>query len=361
MSVQYSARRLRYACQRGAIDYGEPTCQSLSGRALDDDVARLLLEALQPASIGLSLQAGNDIRRERKRAADDWQHRLARSAYECERARRQYTAVEPEHRLVASDLERRWNEALVEHERLQLEHRRFEQAQPRELTSEEQQQIEQLAHDIPALWHHRHTTPEDRQTIARILLERVVLTVEDNSENVDVEIRFAGGFVARRKHRRPVQTYEQRSDFPELMQRVEQLKAQGHTAATIASQLNADGFVPAKRARQFSGAMVNKLLQRKRTLAGELSVPKKDSNHLTEDEWWLSELAAELRMPVATLHRWLKVGWVSSRKVTAAGGKWALFADKRELTRLRKLRAYRRGWGETKTPTELTTPIIKTR
>lgn len=89
MSVGYSSRRLRYSCCRGAIDYGEPTCQSLSGNSLDDNIARLLLEALQPASFALSLQAGDDIRRERKRAADDWQHRLARSAYECERTRRQ--------------------------------------------------------------------------------------------------------------------------------------------------------------------------------------------------------------------------------------------------------------------------------
>lgn len=361
MSVGYSARRLRYACQRGAIDYGEPTCQSLSGTALDDDVARLLLEALQPASIALSLQAGNDIRRERERAADDWRQRLQRSAYECERARRQYAAVEPEHRLVAADLERRWNEALVEHERLQLEHRRFEQSRPCELTSEQKQQIEQLADDIPALWHDKQTTPEDRQTIARILLERVVLTVEDDSENVDVEIRFAGGFVARRTHRRPVQAYQQRSDFPELIQRIEQLKGQGHTAAAIAGQLNADGFAPAKRATQFSATMVNKLLHRKRTRAGVASVPKPDRSHLKADEWWLSELAAELRMPVETLHRWRRVGWVSSRKVMEAGGKWALVADRAELARLRKLRAYRRGWGETKTPTELTTPIIRTR
>ena len=361
MSVGYSARRLRYSCQRGAIDYGEPTCQSLSGNDLDDDVARLLLEALQPASLALSLQAGTDIRHERKRAAEDWEHRLKRSAYECERAHRQYAAVEPEHRLVATDLERRWNDALVKHERLQLEHRRFEQSRPRELTPEQKQQIERLAHDIPTLWHNAQTTPEDRQTIARILLERVVVTVEGDSEVVDVEVRFAGGFASRMTHRRPVQTYDQRSDFPEMMQRIEQLKSEGRTAAAIAAQLNTDGYVPAKRAKQFSGAMVNKFLQRKRTRARESVVPQQDRSSLKQHEWWLSELAAELRMPVETLHRWRRVGWVNSRKVTEAGGKWALFADATELSRLRELRAYRRGWGETTTPSRLTNPITKTR
>ena len=361
MSVTYSTRRLRYTCQRGAIDYGEPTCQSLSGLELDQAVSRLLLEALQPASIALSLSAIADVQQERNRVAEDWQHRLQRTAYECELARRQYVSVEPEHRLVAADLERRWNETLIEQERLQREHRCFEQSQPSRLTDAERLHIQRLSHDVPALWHDKHTTPEDRQTIARILLDRVVLTVENDSENVDVEIRFTGGFVSRMTHRRPVQTYDQRSDFREMMQRIEQLQSEGKSLADIATQLNADGYVPAKRARQFNRGMICKLLHRQRTLTGELSQRRRDRTELHQHEWWLSELATHLKMPVETMHRWRRVGWVSSRKVAEVGGHWAIFADQKELERLQDLRAYRRGWGEQKTPTRLTTPGTATR
>ena len=361
MSTAYSSRHLRYTCQRGAIDYGEPQCQSLAGRGLDQAVGRLLLEALQPAAITLSLNALNDVQQERDRASADWQHRLQRVAFECERARRQYAAAEPEHRLVVADLERRWNEKLVEQETLQREHHRFEQSQPHTVTAEERLHIEQLSRDIPALWNHKQTTPEDRQTIARILLDRVVLAVEGDSENVDVELRFAGGFVSRLRHRRPVQTYDQRSDFPEMLRRIEQLNAEGRSLSEIASQLNADGYVPAKRAKQFSRGMVCKLLQRQRMQAGEKVIRKRDAHKLREHEWWLSDLAAHLKMPEATMHRWRRVGWVGGRKVEEVGGHWALFANEEELTRLAELRAYHRGWGEQKTPTRLTTPSVTDR
>ena len=61
-------------------------------------------------------------------------------------------------------------------------------------------------------------------------------------------------------------------------------------------------------------------------------------------------------MPIATLHKWQRVGWVHSRKVTVASGRWALWADPDELERLRQLRAYQRKWPEPRYPQALTTP-----
>ena len=105
-------RTLRYRCQRDAIDYGVDACQSLSGAALESFVVERLLQAVSPASLELSLAATADIERERKQLDDHWQQRLTRSRYEVEQARRQYAAVDPEHRLVARELERRWDESL---------------------------------------------------------------------------------------------------------------------------------------------------------------------------------------------------------------------------------------------------------
>ncbi len=197
MPVAYSCNRLRYACQLAAIDYGEPQCQSISGAEPDQAVGRLLIEALRPASIALSLLAAKDIQSQREQVDQQWRHRLQRAEYEADLARRKYSSVDPGNRLVAADLERRWEEKLIEQERLQLDHRRFEQSQPSELTGEERSRIESLSTDITALWSDAATTPEDRQTIARTLLDRVVITIEEESGNVDVEVRFAGGFVNR--------------------------------------------------------------------------------------------------------------------------------------------------------------------
>ncbi len=356
MSVVYSCNRLRYTCQRGAIDYGEPQCQSLSGAGLDRAIGGLLIEALRPASIALSLHASKDIQSQREQVALQWRQRLQRAEYDADLARRQYSSVDPGNRLVAADLERRWEEKLTQQERLMLDHRRFEQSQQSELTSEERSRIESLSSDIDALWSSAQTSPEDRQVIARTLLDRVVISVEEESENVDVEVRFAGGFVSQMRHTRPVQTYDQRSDYPELINRVHQLQTRGSTLAQIAASLNHEGFVPAKRAKQFNRGMISVLLRREKHRKNEPAKGHRDRSSLNTDEWWLSDLAAHLKMPIATMHRWRRVGWVKARKVESVGGHWAIHADAGELSRLTELRNYRRGWGEQKTPSRLTTP-----
>ena len=125
------ARRLRQHVRAGDAALQLPAgcdrlrrrrCQSLSGAALESFVVERLLQAVSPASLELSLAASADIERERKQLDDHWQQRLARSRYEVEQARRQYAAVDPEHRLVARELERRWDESLRADEQLQADY-----------------------------------------------------------------------------------------------------------------------------------------------------------------------------------------------------------------------------------------------
>ena len=101
----------RYSCQRGAIEYAEPACQSLAGQGLDELIARLVLTVLEPAGLELSRGAGEELRRERERLDRHWRQRLERARYETDRAARQYHAVEPENRLVVRELERCWEQA----------------------------------------------------------------------------------------------------------------------------------------------------------------------------------------------------------------------------------------------------------
>jgi DNA invertase Pin-like site-specific DNA recombinase len=351
-------RNLRYSCQRDAIDYGGAGCQSLSGGMLESFVVERLLQAVSPASLELSLAAAADIERERKQLDDHWQQRLTRSRWEVEQARRQYAAVDPEHRLVARELERRWNDALAEDERLQLQYARFQQDCPRQLSPSERKQILALAQDLPALWQAETTTPEDRQAIARLLLEQVTVTVEGNTDRVEVELRWAGGFVSRHALIRPVQTYEQLSNYEELLSRIKSLLDAKQTFSAIARQLNAEGFRPPKRASQFTAGILTSFLRERGIRTGRLPKSVTQQNHLDADEWWLADLAAKLVMPIATLHRWQRVGWVASRKVAIAGGRWAIFADAEELGRLKRLRDSPRGW-PVPYPAELTTPKTK--
>ena len=111
--------------------------------------------------------------------------------------------------------------------------------------------------------------------------------------------------------------------------------------------------------RRFTKEILSRFLRERGVRTGPLPRSVTDEQHLRANEWWLADLAAELSMPIATLHRWQRVGWVTSRKVTAAGGRWAIYADADELLRLCCLRDSPRGWPQPY-PTELITPKPKT-
>ncbi len=338
---------LRYVCSREAVDYGAPLCQSLSGAALDDLITHLVLEALEPVALEISLQVAEDLEGERARHHAQWQQRLERAHYDAERAERQYQAVEPEHRLVARTLEQQWEEALSTEARLQADDQRFQASEPRTLSEDERTRIRQLAADIPALWRAPSTTPAERQAIVRQLIERVIVTVIDDSERVGVEVHGIGGYRTRTHLVRPVARLEQLSYYPELVARVLALHEAGLRCPQIATQLNAEGWRPAKRRVTFNGPMVANLLAHQGVPAGvshsrPAPRPERDPN-----EWALPELARTLDMPSVTLFSWLRKGWLQARQVPRAGQQqWLIWADAAELARLRARRQAPRRWAK---------------
>jgi hypothetical protein len=102
---------------RNYTDYGMPNCQSLQGEDLDNLVENQVLEALQPASIELSIAAINNLEEEKKTLDKNWQQRIERAKYEVHKASRHYYTVDPDNRLVARELEKTWNEKLKDLEK----------------------------------------------------------------------------------------------------------------------------------------------------------------------------------------------------------------------------------------------------
>jgi DNA invertase Pin-like site-specific DNA recombinase len=347
MATQYNnnGRGLRYVCSRLATDYGEPLCQSLAGAPLDALIGDLVLQALEPSALELSLKLAEDLEAERARDREQWEQRLERAHFEAERFHRQYDAVEPENRLVARTLERQWEEALAAEERLSSDYARFLDAEPTPLSPAERARIRRLAENIPALWSAATTTAAERQAIVRQLVERVIATVVGESEQVNVEIHWAGGRRTRTRIARPVARLEQLSYYPELLERVVCLQQEGFTDVESARRLNAEGWRPAKRRATFNAPMVANLLTRRGLGSGSARQQYTKTLPRDAEEWTLKELALELEMPPVTLNGWIRKGQVRARQVRHAGHTlWLLWADKAELERLRALRTAPRPW-----------------
>jgi DNA invertase Pin-like site-specific DNA recombinase len=361
MVVNYHDRGqfLRYACNRAKVCYGTPVCQSLSGTRLDEFVAQQVLLALQPAALELHLACAADVEKQRTTLHRNWQQQLERARFESGRAARQYQQVEPENRLVARELERLWNEALREEQRLENEYRAFCATRPATLSANEREQIRQLASDVPQLWNAASTTAADRQRLVRLLIEQIRVTIPGNNEQVQLEITWSGGGISRHALRRGVQRYEQLADFQRLRERIEQLRGAGHSHEEVARRLNEEGFHPPRRVAKITGGMVSGLCRR--AGSGTKTQTAGVTKLLHKGECLLARLARELSIPQVTLHRWRRVGWLRARKLPMPGGLWAVWAPKKEKKRLRALRQHQTTKFNQPIPQELTTPARSTR
>jgi DNA invertase Pin-like site-specific DNA recombinase len=342
MVTQYNSNGygLRYSCSRMAINYGDEICQSLAGKPVDDLVGKLVVQALEPSALEVSLRLAEDIEAERAAQQHQWAQRLERARYEVERARRQYAVVEPENRLVARNLERQWEEALATELELTTEQERMLARQPAALTSSERAAIRRLATDIPALWRSSTTTSEDRQAIVRVLLERVLVTVEHDSETVTIECHWAGGHRTQVRQIRAVARLEQLSYHRDLLRRVADLRKEGMEGPRIASALNAEGWRPPRRRRDdFTAEMVRSLLYRQGLRGCTRGQPISATIRREADEWMLAELAAKVGIAAPTLYTWIRRGQLSARAEHVGGRKvWLVRADEAELARLGRQR-----------------------
>lgn len=164
-----------YVCEAHARTLAEPRCQRFGVAHVDAASTALLLAAVQPAQLELALAATQQAETQRQQLHRHWQERLERARYEATLARRRYEQVDPDNRLVAAELERRWEEQLQEVQVVEQAWAKVQAQAPLPLSAVEQAQIRRLAEDLPALWHAPTTTNADRKRLLRCLIQSVTL------------------------------------------------------------------------------------------------------------------------------------------------------------------------------------------
>lgn len=344
MTVRYHTPSSRnpahgYVCAYNQVNYGTGgPCQHIAGPALDAYVTEQVLAAVAPAALDISIHAAAQAEAERATLDKHWRQRLERAHYAADRARRQYQLAEPENRLVVRQLEREWEAALAEADRLTGDYQRFTESLPMTLSDTDRQAIQSLAENLPAVWHAPTTDRSERKEILRTLIEKITVAVVGDSELVDVTITWAGGHQTRGQAVRPVARLDQLSYYPRLLERATGLAEQGSTNRQIAETLNREGFRPPKRTTTFGPTQIHTLLNRH-----GITTPPRRARPLTQtdlgpDEWTVPDLAATLEMPIATVYNWIYRGWITARHVPN-DKHWIITADAAELQRLRDRRA----------------------
>jgi hypothetical protein len=195
LSVAYSGTRsnaLRYLCQRGALDNGEPRCIGFGGVPIDAAISRELLRVVQPAAVEAAVMASEDVARERDEVLAALQRDLEAARYSASRAQRQYDAVDPENRLIAAELERRWNEALQRVHAIenQVAERIRDQSA---VVAPSRQELEELANKLQMVWESPEVDMRLKKRIVRTLIKEIIVDVDNNACEVIVVIHWNGG------------------------------------------------------------------------------------------------------------------------------------------------------------------------
>jgi len=199
MSVQNrsvkESRSPSYVCTHGYQNGEEKTCQCMTSRPIDAAVVQAFLAAISPVNVQVATRVMDQIEQELVSQRRQRELQLEQARYEARLAQRQYDSVDPSNRLVAAELERRWNEKL---ERVAELERAFVQAERDAawtLTTEERAAITDLSRDLPALWSAETTTNQERKQLLQMVIESVQVDGITRTGQIEVQIRWRSGTI----------------------------------------------------------------------------------------------------------------------------------------------------------------------
>jgi excisionase family DNA binding protein len=194
LHVAYTGDRgntARYHCQGAHLNHGAERCISFGNFRVDQGVGAEVIRLLKPLGIDAAIRAieAQDVEADQTRRQAELA--LEQARYEAGHARRQYDAVDPDNRLVAGELERRWNDALLAARQLEakLEAMTVRRAPP--MSQAERSRLMALGADLERAWHHPAATPETRKRILRTVLSEIIARVE--GEQINLVLHWQGG------------------------------------------------------------------------------------------------------------------------------------------------------------------------
>lgn len=180
-----------YRC-KGTFDAGGTYCIVFGGASVDRRFTQELLRVISPSGVQASLEVLEGLNQREDEQRQTLEHKLAQLQYEAQRAFDQYNEVDPRYRLVAVELERRWNAKLEEVEAVQATLAALLQPRP-VLTDDERATILCLGERFPEVWNSPHCPMELRKTIIRTVVHEVIVREDAEAAQLQCTIHWQGG------------------------------------------------------------------------------------------------------------------------------------------------------------------------
>jgi len=334
MIVQYK-RGTRYICNFLRREHGTPVCQSVPAGPIDAKAVAAFFEALAPAELDAHARAVAARREASDSMLRAQAQQVERLRYRAALAERQFDRVDPDNRLVASELERRWEAALRDlgqaEAALAKAHAEGGEV-PATLDADLRAAFADAGRRLPELWHGAALTAAQRKALLRCLIDKVVLH-RTAPDRIRTRLVWRGGDVSAFDVTTPVGSLASLAQHAEMESRVLEMARAGQDDAAIAAELSAAGFRSPMR-----GEVLRSTVQSIRLRHGIVHV--RSQSHPRRVQGWLTvyQLAAQLGVRPHWIYDRIYIGAIAITRDADCG--LYLFPDAPStLTGLQKLRA----------------------
>ncbi len=194
LTLRYSGARHhipRYSCSRGWMDNGEPRCIAFGGLRVDDAIEDALLAVVGPGAIAAAVAAEKEAGQRRDQMLDALKRDLEAARYAADRAFRQYDAADPANRLVAGELEARWNQALARVSEIEGKVAAHNETVPAAVA--DPASLATLASDLKAVWTAPSTDARLKKRIVRTVVQEVVADIDPEAAEIMLVVHWTGG------------------------------------------------------------------------------------------------------------------------------------------------------------------------
>jgi DNA invertase Pin-like site-specific DNA recombinase len=277
LQVNYRKRGFRYVCSDAKAKYARPECQSLSGSRIDAAVVAAFFGVLQPAQIDVLEQLSSRQAGQQQELLHHLGQEEKRLDFAAKLAERQYNCVDPENRLIAAALEKKWENALGELEQARLRREEVQRSspQPLQIPVELRAAFADVGRRLPEVW--PGLSAEAKKQLLRALVKGVNLE-RDRDGVCKVRIVWRGDLVSEVSVRVPVFSQRASALEKEVVTRIEQLAEAGLRDEAIAERLNQEGYLPCRGAA-FTAPIVVKIRCRHGMRVGQGRIRRGDPPH----------------------------------------------------------------------------------
>lgn len=328
MIVKYKKGN-QYICNHSYKHGLKPICQSLPADIIDNEVVPKFFAALSQIELDAYTKAIDSQLQSEQALKKVRLQQLERLRYQARLAERQFNQVDPDNRLVAAELERRWEQALNELKDTEVI---FEHQHPKKPTPKLSEELKEVFLDIgrklTEIWHEPVLSHQQRKTFLRCIIDKVIAH-RIKRDCLQIRIVWHGGETTTFNISVSVNSFRELTNATEMEQLIVKLSKEGKTDVEIAKYLAKQGYRSPKKNAVLESTVERIRLKNNIFREKYQQLPIEVPGYLT-----ISQVAKILEVSKHWLYDRINNGKIKIQKDNSKANCKYLFEDKPETIRI---------------------------